>query len=71
MTHMPMTLPHLMLAKHETSCGHGSTFAELGDGRILYVAGGSWKNYSEDGGLTWTSMSGQKMVLMNYLLEIM
>ena len=67
MTHMPMTLPHRMLAKHETSCGHSSTFTELGDGRILHVAGGggSWKNYSEDGGLTWTPMREQKLVDTN------
>ena len=67
MTHMPMTLPHLMLAKHKTSYGHGSTFAELGDGQILHVAGGGgfWKNYSEDGGLTWTPMKEQKLVDTN------
>ena len=52
MSNVPMTLPELMLAEHDTSYGHSSTFAELDDGRILHVAA-AWKNYSEDGGLTW------------------
>ena len=47
-----MTLPQLMLAEHETCCGHSSTFVELDDGRILHVTGG-WKNHSNDGGLNW------------------
>ena len=55
-----MTLPKLMLAEHETCCGHSSTFVELDDGRILHVAG-HWKSHSDDGGLTWTPLSTEKM----------
>ena len=39
MNNVPMTLPELMLAEHETICGHSSTFVELNDGRILHMAG--------------------------------
>jgi len=59
-----MTLPELMLAEHETACGHSSTFVELDDGRILHVAG-FWKNYSEDGGLTWSPLRREEMVDVN------
>ena len=61
MSNVPMTLPDLMLAEHETEYGHESTFVELEDGRILHVAA-YWKNYSEDGGITWTRMPSEKMV---------
>ena len=64
MSNVPMTMPELMLAEHETICGHSSTFVERDDGRILHVAG-FWKNYSEDGGLTWTTMAEEKMVDVN------
>ena len=64
MSNVPMTLPHLMLACHDTTCGHSSSFVELNDGRILHVAG-HWKNHSEDGGLTWTPMSEDRLVDVN------
>ena len=64
MSNVPMTLPELMLAEHETTCGHSSTFVELDDGRILHVVGHQ-KNYSEDGGLTWTKMASEWMVDVN------
>ena len=38
MSNVPMTLPELVLAEHETICGHESTFVELDDGRILHLA---------------------------------
>jgi len=64
MSNVPMTLPELMLAEHDTTYGHSSTFAELDDGRILHVAA-AWKNYSEDGGLTWSEMPSERMVDVN------
>ena len=64
MSNVPMTLPELMLAEHETICGHSSTFVGLDDGRILHVAG-SWKNHSEDGGLTWSQMASDRMMDVN------
>ena len=64
MSNVPMTLPELMIAEHETECGHSSTFVELDDDRILHVAG-FWKNQSEDGGLTWSKLVPDKMVDIN------
>ena len=63
MSNVPMTLPKLMLAEHDTIWGH-STFVELEDGRILQVAT-AWKNYSEDGGLTWSPLSSERMKDVN------
>ena len=40
------------------------TSVELVDGRILQVVGNQ-KNYSEDGGLTWTERTSEKMVDVN------
>ena len=53
MSNVPMTLPDLALAIHDTTFFHTSTFVELSDGRVLHVAGGS-KTISEDRGLTWS-----------------
>ena len=64
MSNVPMTLPELMLAEHETACGHSSTFIELDDRRLLHVAG-NWKNHSEDGGLTWSPLRREEMVDVN------
>jgi len=46
-----MSHPELALAVHKQKGGHGVTWAELDDGRILQT--GSGLSYSEDGGLTW------------------
>ena len=51
-SNVPMTLPQLMLAEHNTPFFH-SSFLELDDGRILHVGVGM-SNYSQDGGLTWS-----------------
>ena len=53
MSNVPMTLPQLMLAEHDTPFFHSSTFPELDGGRILNVAGQD-HNYLQDGGLTWS-----------------
>ena len=53
MNNVPMTLPELMLAEHDTPFGHSSTFLELDDGRILHWAGHQ-RTHSDDGGLTWS-----------------
>jgi hypothetical protein len=58
MNNVPMTLPELALAIHDTPFFHGSSFVQLGDGRILHVCA-QWVNYSEDGGLTWSEMEEQ------------
>ena len=58
MSNVPMTLPELMIAVHDTSCGHSSTFVELDDGRVLHHAG-YWCNHSEDGGVTWSKLEGR------------
>ena len=39
MSHVPMTLPDLMLAEHLTTFFHSSTFTQLEDGRVLHTAG--------------------------------
>ena len=64
MSNVPMTLPELMLAEHDTICGHSSTFVELDDGRVLHVAA-FWKSFSEDGGLTWSPLSAERMKDVN------
>ena len=64
MSNVPMTLPELMLAEHTTCCGHASTFVELDDGRILHMAC-HWKNHSEDGGLTWSPLTSDRVVDIN------
>ena len=58
MSNVPMTLPDLMIAEHETECGHESTFVELDDGRVMHHAG-YWNSYSEDGGVTWAPLTGR------------
>ena len=53
MSNVPMTRPEEMLAVHETTFFHSSTFVELEDGRILHAAGTAF-TISEDGGITWS-----------------
>lgn len=53
MSHVPMTLPGLMIAEQAHPHGHTSSFVELDDGRIFH-ASHKLGNYSEDGGLTWS-----------------
>ncbi len=53
MSDVPMTRPEEMLAIHETTFFHSSTFVELEDGRILHAAGTAFTT-SDDGGLTWS-----------------
>ncbi len=53
MTHSPMTLPDLVIARQGFPYSHTSSFAMLDDGRLLHSSCGI-ANYSEDGGLTWS-----------------
>jgi len=53
MSNVPMTLPEMALAIHETPYFHSSTFTELEDGRILHAAGHVF-TVSEDGGIKWS-----------------
>jgi len=53
MNNVPMTRPEELLAIHDQSYGHSSTFVELEDGRILHVAGTIFTT-SDDGGITWS-----------------
>ena len=53
MSNVPMTRPEELLALHETSYFHSSTFTELDDGRILHAAGTTFTT-SSDGGITWS-----------------
>ena len=53
MSNVPMTRPEELLALHETSYFHSSTFTELDDGRILHAAGTTFTT-SDDGGITWS-----------------
>ncbi|MFB3902392.1 MAG: sialidase family protein [Acidobacteriota bacterium] len=48
-----MTRPDEVLATHYSRYGHGSTFVELPDGRILHACGTSFMT-SSDRGLTWS-----------------
>ena len=59
MSNVPMTLPQLVLAEHDTPFGHQSTFVELDDGRYFHMAGRT-SNYTEDGGLTWSQPQGNR-----------
>ena len=59
MSNVPMTLPELALAIHETTFFHSSTFAVLEDGRIIHAAGTRY-NFSNDGGISWSET--EKMV---------
>ncbi|MBM3934792.1 MAG: exo-alpha-sialidase [SAR202 cluster bacterium] len=56
MSHVPMTLPGLVLAARDTRYRHKSTFVELDGGRILHAAGAAFQ-HSDDGGVTWSAES--------------
>lgn len=59
-----MTRPQEVLATHFTKFHHGSTFAELENGRILHVANSVFST-SDDGGLTWSKAVKQNDIKGN------
>jgi len=59
MSNVPMTRPEEMLAVHETTFFHSSTFVELESGRVLHVSGTRFTS-SDDGGITWSGESERR-----------
>jgi len=57
--HVSMTRPQEVIASHYTKYGHGSTFVELADGKLLHVAGTTFST-SSDRGATWSKTYGCK-----------
>ena len=59
MSNVPMTRPEEVIAVHDTSYFHSSTFVELDDGRVLHAANSTF-TFSEDGGVTWSEESERR-----------
>ena len=53
MSHVPMSLPELVISTQIHPFAATSSFVKLDDGRIFHASKGVC-NYSEDGGLTWS-----------------
>ena len=61
---VPMTRPGELLAVHETTFFHSSTFVQLEGGRILHTDGKVFTT-SDDGGITWSQPFTRKDVQGN------
>ena len=59
MSDVPMTRPNEVLAIHHTPYQHSSTFVQLDSGRILQCVFGGGFIHSDDGGLTWSKLTGK------------